>query len=128
MNRLVGASNSTDEESTGICRSNKGDIFVCGWSDFDASLVKYHDGKAAKVIAIRSVKTLVYPNPASGVIYIQTEDKIIQSNIYSLSGNMIYSFSGDENREINTELWPAGIYILQLETKAGIATQKIFKN
>ena len=60
------------------------------------------------------ISSYVYPNPASSFITIVTEDNLskINTSLYDLSGNLI--FKGD-NREININCFPSGIYMLKLE-------------
>jgi len=68
---------------------------------------------------------LVYPNPAKDIITIQAPDLNYQANVFNVSGQMIYQFTGHHSGEHSISL-PTGIYFIQIETPAGIEIKKLW--
>ncbi|MCF8373202.1 MAG: T9SS type A sorting domain-containing protein [Bacteroidales bacterium] len=70
----------------------------------------------------------LFPNPASEVVSLQVPDEI---NIHSLllfnaAGQQVVQFDKD-NRTIDLQTIPGGLYILKIATNKGIVTQKLIK-
>lgn len=69
---------------------------------------------------------VVYPNPSSGILYIQSERKIKQLRLLNALGEEVYvsdSYSSDIN--LNKLQVQHGIYFLYVTTETGVQTHKI---
>lgn len=74
---------------------------------------------------IRTQPLSVYPNPASGVFYVNTENGG-SLKMLSLSGQVVYHSETDGNvTEINTSDLARGTYVLYYRTEAGIRSAKV---
>ncbi len=76
-------------------------------------------------------KTLkVYPVPFANVLHIESADTDAGSvHIYAMDGKCFFT-GGLRFREklpVNTENWPAGVYLVKQHTKHGIVTSKVIK-
>ncbi len=69
----------------------------------------------------------IYPNPTSNFLKIETEMNINSINIYNITGQIIYSEQQiiNNNSEIDVSNYTKGIYLLKIETKNNIITEKI---
>ena len=73
------------------------------------------------------VKTIIYPNPSSGIINFSSdmEDEIIE--IFNLKGQNILNKIIDSSNSVELDL-PSGIYFLRSNTKSGIYNSKLIIN
>ena len=73
------------------------------------------------------VKTIIYPNPSSGIINFSSdmEDEIIE--IFNLNGQIILNKIIDSSNSVELDL-PSGIYFLRSNTKSGIYNSKLIIN
>ena len=73
------------------------------------------------------VKTIIYPNPSSGIINFSSdmEDEIIE--IFNLNGQNIFNKIIDSSNSVELDL-PSGIYFLRSNTKSGIYNSKLIIN
>jgi len=72
----------------------------------------------------------VYPNPSTGVFYINSENSdIIGVTVYDLLGKIVkMSQKMDKNYYlVNLNNYPKGIYFLKVYTKSGIQEKKLIK-
>lgn len=84
---------------------------------------------------ISKIKTVVYPNPFTRSITIQindTEQSKGLVEVYTLSGQQILKQNikinpGMNNKKINLEAMPAGIYFIKVSSNSGVCTQKLVK-
>ncbi len=70
----------------------------------------------------------VYPNPASGIIYISTIDKITAVQLTDISNRIITVEYNNTCQCLNLENIATGIYLLKIYTKNKIYTKKIIMN
>ncbi|MCF8236109.1 MAG: T9SS type A sorting domain-containing protein [Bacteroidales bacterium] len=69
---------------------------------------------------------LVYPNPSTSYVNINANHKITDIKMMNYVGQVVYQENIDhENARIQTSDIPAGVYILQINTEAGVSTQQI---
>ena len=69
----------------------------------------------------------VYPNPTSGEVVITGNTSELQGiRILDMSGRTLAEWRGNATR-YSLEAYPAGMYILQLDTDAGMQTRRIVK-
>jgi len=71
-----------------------------------------------------SVSFLVYPNPVIDFMYIKTNDRVIESSIYSSLGQLMHSAS---ETKINVNNYPTGTYYIQTLTNHGIRQRTFVK-
>ena len=69
----------------------------------------------------------LYPNPVSGTLRINTEESITDCQVFNMQGLLIYSTTSDV-KEIATDDWASGIYIIRITTEKGSAEKRIIKN
>jgi len=65
---------------------------------------------------------LVYPNPATNMIYISSPNQINNVVIFNYVGQSVYE---GNSPQINTSNFETGIYIIRIETDNGIETFKV---
>lgn len=59
----------------------------------------------------------IYPNPSSDIVYIDTESKIDNLQIFSLEGNLVLTKCIPSNRaEIDLRSYPKGVYIMKVNS------------
>jgi len=73
------------------------------------------------------IKTIIYPNPSSGIINFSSdmEDEFIE--IFNLNGQNILNKIIDSSNSVEFDL-PSGIYFLRSNTKSGIYNSKLIIN
>lgn len=67
---------------------------------------------------------IVYPNPASSMITIKTEETIKTVKVYNLLGELVQE---ENSTNFSVEKLPAGIYTLQINAVNGIGTTRFVK-
>lgn len=73
---------------------------------------------------LNSIK--IYPNPSSGFLNIQAEDEIEIIEVYDLAGKLMKTQNVRENNcQIDISDLDKGIYLIQIETSAGLFNNKI---
>lgn len=76
-------------------------------------------------------KLLIYPNPVVSQLSIESEKNILSLEIYSITGQLIYSnnnFKNNINFKVNLESMKSGLYILRLNfNDASQKSTKFFK-
>jgi hypothetical protein len=68
-----------------------------------------------------TIRLNLFPNPASTMVAIETEDDV-QISLYNYNGALILK---TETKKIDVSVMPRGIYFLQLNTNKGVVTQKL---
>ena len=71
----------------------------------------------------------IWPNPVKDNLCIESISRIVQVEIFNISGLKIFAenLSGN-NLQINTSQFPPGIYTLQLKTEKGMLVRKVVVN
>lgn len=67
----------------------------------------------------------IYPNPTSDILYIKSNSKINRVEVFDISGKKIITILNDN--KIDVKNFPAGSYIINIETKEGKITEKFIK-
>ncbi|WP_409416145.1 T9SS type A sorting domain-containing protein [Flavobacterium sp. PS2] len=76
----------------------------------------------------RKLGNILYPNPTSGIINIESPEEIIdQLNIINSLGQEISSLKPNNKKQV-INLKNKGLYFIQIKTKNGIETQKVIVN
>ena len=64
-----------------------------------------------------SISLVVYPNPATDRLTIESEEVIRQCEVYDLTGQLVETLENDSERmEISVKALPAGVYLVRLVT------------
>lgn len=71
--------------------------------------------------------TVIYPNPTSDILNIQTEQKISKIEILDTSGKLLKSNSGS-GKTINVSNLSKGIYLIKIYANQNIINSKFIKN
>lgn len=80
-------------------------------------------------LATAEVKKLefgIYPNPVTDILYIKTQEKVVNVSIYDASGKLINAQFN--NGQVNVSMLPKGMYILKATTDKAVYQQKLIKN
>ena len=110
---------------------NKAYIFF----DFNPAVVT--NEVMAIVTSITSVpkvqvqNVFVFPNPASGIVTIQTKgEEIIKVEVLDITGKLIDERKGNSTSELRLDVRQLsnGVYLLKVQTMKGEVVKKIFKN
>lgn len=75
--------------------------------------------------AIYNNKVKVYPNPVKQVLNINTNEKIKQINVYSLTGTLLNTVN--TNDSVSFKSYATGLYVVKVETSEGFHTLKVVK-
>jgi hypothetical protein len=92
------------------------------WKDF-FSINEQHTA----IETIETDKFTVYPNPAKDEIFIQSEKPIEKVEIIDLSGRVMINSKWSNGQSINVSSLPAGVYLVKIQTSAGVVAGKIVK-
>ena len=69
----------------------------------------------------------IYPNPVSGTLNINAQETITGCQIFNIQGQLIYSTTSDV-KEIATDNFVPGTYIIRVITEKGTAEKRFIKN
>jgi hypothetical protein len=104
-----------------------GNTTAYNWAIDDVNLL-YTDNMnflATSESDIQKTKSTIYPNPTSDVLNIKTDSKINAVSVVDLSGRKINVKLEDDKVDVST--LSAGTYLINVETKEGISTEKFIK-
>lgn len=68
----------------------------------------------------------IFPNPTGDFINVQTHDEITSVSVYNASGQKIITV-GQNNKRIDVQSIPAGMYLLEVKTRTRTITEKFIK-
>jgi len=120
-----------------ICRENLGNpndpILSKTYVDTLASYVAPRMVAALDLITssrtnlARTYHLKVYPNPATDQLVISSNEPILSVNMYNIMGNKVYESVGKPAHTIFLERQglPRGVYFIQIQYKAGSASQSL---
>src|SRR5690554_822637 len=78
-----------------------------------------------------SSKFNLYPNPATNVVNITNSENMLvqQVAVYDVTGKQLstQTFNNESQIQLNVENLASGVYMLHIETNAGIAVKKLVK-
>jgi hypothetical protein len=74
---------------------------------------------------LAEISLVLYPNPTSNSLHIQTEASIQSSEIYALNGQMIQQHGKEQNIDVSG-LNP-GLYLIRIQTAQGVVTKRFEK-
>ena len=71
----------------------------------------------------------VYPNPAKDFVMIQSLSKLVQANLYSIQGSLIFNIkTPDNSTKIPLSNLKDGVYIFKIKSESSSKTIKLIKN
>lgn len=76
-------------------------------------------GETTGILNNITTNTRVYPNPASGILYLENADKFQKISVYSLNGQIVYT-SEVVGNSIDVSEFTSGIYTLKAQGKNGL--------
>lgn len=103
---------------------------VANTTGIDNWKVEYSNASFLSVGEVKNVtegklSTTIYPNPTTDILNIKSESKINNVTVVDMSGrNMEVKL---ENNQVNVQALPVGSYLINIETKDGISTEKFIK-
>lgn len=84
---------------------------------------------SSSVLATAEMKKLefsMYPNPATDVLNIKTQEKVLSVSVYDMSGKSVNApFS---NGQVSVSMLPKGVYMVIARTEKAVYQQKLIKN
>lgn len=84
-----------------------------------------NDPSFTSVSELSSVNGLVYPNPASDIVFIKTASQIEEVRITDLQGRLVLLNTKPSDRKVNVSELIAGNYILTFITAEGVYTDQL---
>jgi hypothetical protein len=103
------------------------------FADFNGNIIlpDYHDGFVVGWIGIpengarQSVR--VFPNPASEVVTLKSDDDITGINVLSSLGQTVFKkyYPGEKEVQFDVSAMPAGIYLVKVYTEKGVGMVKV---
>ncbi|MBT2621851.1 DUF5074 domain-containing protein [Chryseobacterium sp. ISL-6] len=75
---------------------------------------------------VKKLELGIYPNPATDILNIKTQDKVMNTTIFDISGKVINA--PFNNGQINVSTLTKGMYILKVVTDKAVYQQKFIKN
>lgn len=110
-------------------------MYEIGFFDDNSGLIVGSGGRVLKFTdlymatnEIRNNQPMVYPNPAKDVIYISTDKKIDQLQLFDMSGKLVLTQTNmNAGNKLDISKLSKGIYILKINSGGLIHTQKISK-
>jgi len=78
------------------------------------------------ILTINGKSVKIYPNPANGRVYIETEIKDLSVAVLNVTGRLIYNgIIQDSRHQINVESYPSGMYIIRLKKDGRIHNHRL---
>ncbi len=94
--------------------------------DFDGG---FEYSKVIKVQKSSDNKVLIYPNPGSGLIFLQTMDRIEKVEIHDINGNLLILMDQETTiNKVDISSLPDGMYILSYKTEGGVFHERLYKS
>ncbi len=77
-------------------------------------------------VEVKKTELSIYPNPATDILNIKTQDKVVNVSIFDASGRLVNAKF--ENGQVNVSTLAKGIYIVKIVTDKAVYQQKLMKN
>lgn len=75
---------------------------------------------------VKKIEFSIYPNPVTDLLYIKTQEKVVNVALYDVSGKLLNTQYN--NGQVNVSMLPKGMYILKATTDKAVYQQKLIKN
>lgn len=116
---------TADTNNTGSTRSSS--ILISGDGGVASKTVVVTQAGVLANQEAKTFVTVIYPNPTSDILNIQTEQKISKIEILDTSGKLLKSNSGS-GKTINVSNLSKGIYLIKIYADKNIINSKFIKN
>jgi len=67
----------------------------------------------------------IYPNPATHLIQLKSNERITEVTIYNLEARLVLNEQSNSIKELNVSSLKKGMYLLSVKTKQGIISRKL---
>ena len=85
-------------------------------------------GTTVSTNKIKDLEAALFPNPTTGMVSIQTSEKLEGYEVYNISGQLLQSGKFDRLYEVNLQRFEQGTYIIKIKTLNGSETRvKVIK-
>lgn len=135
----AGSPSPIEEGGTGIATDATGNCIVTG--DFrgtadvggttltavryaDVLIAKFSTGTTSIRDDQRSGSIMLFPNPASSILHIRTDDVVKSVDIFNSVGTLVRT---ETSRTFSVEQLPSGVYLLRIRTGDGMYAQRLVK-
>ena len=108
------AENNSDENTLIIHDHTIANIYLQEFTE------RFNELGSSKIDELRNLEVFIFPNPSTGIITIESDLDIKQTNLYTVEGKLLFSFYKTSIR-INTK----GIYYLKIITDKGNTIKKV---
>jgi hypothetical protein len=104
---------------------------------FDVTLYAYNDHGSDEftltcdLVGLEEISSnmSVFPNPTNDVVYIQSDERILNVRVINLKGNTLQNQSiAASNFNLSLKDYSPGVYTIVIETNDGLMYQKMIKN
>lgn len=96
---------------------------AANWTFIDAQTSFSEDCSTLSVIDNTFNALTIYPNPASGIVNIKTQNTIVTLELYSILGKQLITVQSQDHIDVSG--FQTGIYLLKIKTNEGSITKKI---
>jgi hypothetical protein len=93
------------------------------WTNIDAT-ASFSENCASSINENEQLNISLYPNPASSILTIESDEKIIQTQIFNMLGEMVQTET--MNSFFINEL-SKGVYLIKIYTSNGVVTNRFVK-
>jgi hypothetical protein len=110
-------------------------VFIC-YSHYDTSYIPdatvpctplYAVGTSLVTTAINE-EVGVYPSPVVDILHVNVPATgVFEGTIYNAVGQLMWTGAVEKSKEVWTQNWPSGIYLLRLQGGGVVTTQRIVK-
>jgi len=101
-------------------------IFIALWTKLFFRKYKLNMFTDVNEFGVVSSEFGVFPNPATNILEIESDESCKEILIYGSTGNLI--ISANKKNHIDISFLEPGLYFLLLKSKSGIQSQKFIKN
>jgi hypothetical protein len=82
-----------------------------------------------KPINVSEEKLTIYPNPANGIVTIESSEELQQVTCFNSLGEVLFKADNNSSKnQFDLRTIPSGIYLIQVKTKSGSTVKKIILN
>lgn len=83
---------------------------------------------ATGVAALEKNGIKVYPVPVNDALNIDSETELVSVRVYNAAGQLVNETKAQENHvRLSSKTWDSGVYIVEIETLAGVEVRKVVK-
>lgn len=86
-------------------------------------VIKDNEASATRSLALGDIR--MFPNPATGVVYLKSSDVIQRIEVYAADGKQVMQLTPNANRAQLNAILPAGVYGVTIQTAKGIFSDKL---